>query len=66
MGHFLKLENMQVAINVGVQTCSILRQMMDMAFISQKESRKVDEALKDEHLIMTMQEELNQFERSNV
>ena len=37
-----------------------------MAFISQIESKKVDEALKDEYWIMAMQEKLNQFERSNM
>ena len=37
-----------------------------MAFLSQMEPKKVDEALKDESWVLAMQEELNQFERNHV
>ena len=37
-----------------------------MAFVSQIEPSKVDEALGDDQWIIAMQEELNQFERNQV
>lgn len=37
-----------------------------MAFVSQIEPSKVDESLSDDQWIISMQEELNQFKRSQV
>nr|KYP59540.1 Copia protein [Cajanus cajan]KYP59551.1 Copia protein [Cajanus cajan] len=37
-----------------------------MAFVSQVEPKKINEALHDEHWLMAMQEELNQFARNEV
>ena len=37
-----------------------------MAFVSQIEPSKIDEALGDDQWIVAMQEELNQFERNQV
>ena len=39
---------------------------MYVAFLSQLEPKNVKEALNDDHWIVAMQEELNQFERSKV
>ncbi|GMI77355.1 hypothetical protein HRI_001404800 [Hibiscus trionum] len=50
----------------GVTTRSSLRLMNHVAFISCIEPKNIKEALKDDFWIMAMQEELNQFERSNV
>ena len=37
-----------------------------MAFVSQVEPSRIDDALEDEHWILAMQEELNKFERNKV
>lgn len=37
-----------------------------MSFVSQIESNGIDKSIIDEHLSLTMQEELNQFERNKV
>ena len=37
-----------------------------MAFVSMIEPKNLKEAIIDEHWIIVMQEELNQFERNNV
>ena len=48
-------------------TCSSLRNICDhLAFLSQIEPKTIDEAISDENWILAMQDELNQFERSDV
>jgi len=45
--------------------CSRLRILCNnMVFVSQVESRNVDEAFCDEHWLTKMHEELNQFKRN--
>ena len=51
---------------LGVKTRSSLKHTVDMAFISQIEPKRVEDALEDEFWVMAMQEELNQFERNKV
>ena len=63
----LSLDNIIGEISKGVSTRSRHRILCDnMAFISQVEPRNIDEALCDEHWLMTMHEELNQFKRNEV
>ena len=51
----------------GVRTRSSTQNFFNhVAFISNIEPKNVDDALKDDYWILAMQEELNQFERSNV
>ena len=50
----------------GVTTCSKLKSFVNLAFISQIESKNIDDALCDEFWVLAMQEELNQFERNKV
>ncbi len=51
----------------GVRTRSSLRNLNDyLAFVSQLEPKTYEEAEKDTNWINAMQEELNQFKRSNV
>ena len=51
----------------GVQTRSSLKNFgANAAFLSQIEPKCVNEAMKDDSWIITMQEELNQFERNEV
>ena len=50
----------------GVTTRSKLKDLVNLAFISQIEPKNVDDALSDEFWVLAMQEELNQFERNKV
>ena len=50
----------------GVRTRSSLRHMNNVAFISQIEPKNIKEAESDPNQINAMQEELNQFKRTNV
>ena len=61
------LENVIGDVHQGVSTRNALRNSINnMAFVSQIEPSRVDDAINDEHWILAMQEELNQFERNNV
>jgi hypothetical protein len=54
-------------ISQGVATRLNLKDAcLNMAFVSQIEPSKIDEALEDDQWIVAMQEELNQFERNQV
>jgi hypothetical protein len=50
----------------GVQTRAQLECIANMTFISQLEPKKIDEAIIDEFWMLTMTEELNQFQRNDV
>ena len=51
----------------GITTCSSMRNICrNLAFLSQVEPKTFLDAKHDEHWIMAMQEELNQFERNEV
>ena len=50
----------------GVTTRSQLKSIVNLAFISQIESKNIDDALCDEFWLLAMQEELNQFKRNKV
>ena len=50
----------------GMRTRSSFKNMNNLALLSKIEPKNVEEALQDEGWIMAMQEELNQFERSEV
>ena len=52
---------------VGVRTRSATRnECFFSGFLSQEESKKVEDALNDPDWVVAMQDELNQFERHNV
>ena len=53
-------------ISKGISTRNALRQAANCEFISQIMPKKVDDALEDEHWILSMQTEINQFERKQV
>jgi len=63
----LSLDNIIGEISKGVPTCSRLRIMCNnMAFVCHVEPRNIDEAFCDEHWLMAMHEELNQFKINEV
>ena len=50
----------------GVNIRYKLKDLVNLAFISQIEPKNIDDALCDEFWVLAMQEELNQFERNKV
>ena len=61
------LDNIIGDISKGVTTRHSLKDICNnMAFVSMIEPKNLKEAIIDEHWIIAMQEELNQFERNNV
>ena len=62
----LSLENVIGDISKGVVTKNMSNFCMTVAFVSQIESKNVEEALHDDQWCIAMQEELNQFERNEV
>ena len=61
------IDNIIGDISKGVITRNALRDACNhMAFVSQIEPDSIDEAINDEHWLIAMQEELNQFERNQV
>ena len=61
------LDNIIADISKGVSTRHSLKDACnDMAFVSLIEPRNLKETIIDEHWIIAMQEELNQFERNKV
>nr|KYP55915.1 Retrovirus-related Pol polyprotein from transposon TNT 1-94 [Cajanus cajan] len=63
----LSIENIIGNIAKGVSTRRSIKNICNtMAFVSQVKPKIINEALHDEHWLMAMQEELNQFERNEV
>jgi len=63
----LSLDNIIGEISKGVSTCSRHRILCNnMTFVSQVKQWNIDEALCDEHWLMAMHEEFNQFKRNDV
>nr|UBX54590.1 transposon Pol polyprotein [Lupinus angustifolius] len=60
------IDNIISDISKGITTCRMLDACLNMAFVSQIEPSKIDDAIEDEHWILAMQEELNQFEMNEV
>ena len=61
------LDNIIGDISKGVTTRHSLKDLCNnMAFVSMIEPKNINEAIIDDHWIIAMQEELNQFERNNV
>ena len=58
--------NILGTVNEGVRTRSRLREDMNVAFTSQAEPRKVDDAFLEVEWVNAMHEELEQFERNEV
>ena len=53
--------------SIGVKTRSSLRNIFNnLAFVSQIEPKKLNDAIVDENWVISLQEELNQFERNEV
>ena len=50
----------------GVTIRSFIRPLVNLAFITQIESKSASEALKDEYWVLSIQEELNQFQKNKV
>ena len=61
------LDNILDDISKRVTTRHSLKDLCNnMAFVSMIEPKNLNEAIIDDHWIVAMQEELNQFERNNV